>query len=120
MPKPFMQHRSFRSIALSLISAAVFAVSMGLQSSSAGPNSAAAKAKLVKAGKALYTKNCQPCHAENGKGGKKAPKLQGITASDARITKMVTNGKPGQMPAFGEKLKPTDIKALIAYLRSLK
>ena len=91
---------------------------MGALQVSAGPSSAA-KSKLVKSGKALFAKNCVSCHGANGKGGG-GPKLQGITMSDARITKMVKNGKPGQMPAFGGKLKAADIKALIAYLRSLK
>ena len=119
MSNSFMQQQHPRSITLSLLSATVFAVSMGVQQVFAGPGSTASTAKLIKAGKGLFTKNCVSCHGANAKGGE-GPNLQGITMSDARITKMVNNGKPGQMPAFGDKLKAADIKAVIAYLRSLK
>ncbi len=76
-------------------------------------------AKLIAAGKKVYTKDCLSCHAANGKGDV-GPKLQGLKMSDARLTKIIKNGRPGQMPAFGSKLNAADLKALKAYVRSLK
>src|SRR5579863_2005396 len=115
MPTATLRRAPVHTIALAVVSATVFVCSLSPLRVSAGPGGAskAAKAKLVKAGKELFTKNCMVCHGANAKGTKTAPKLAGTKASDARITKMVTNGKPGQMPAFGGKLKPADIKALI-------
>ena len=120
MPTPNASRPDRHSWLTLTISAAVFAASVVPSSVSAGPGPTAAKAKLVKAGAELFKKNCLLCHGENAKGTKMAPKLQGITLSDAALTKKITNGKAGQMPAFGGKLKPDDFKALIAYLRSLK
>ncbi|HLK14640.1 MAG TPA: cytochrome c [Fimbriimonadaceae bacterium] len=102
-----------------LLATALLAVALCPIGAASAPKPSS-KAKLIKAGKALYVKNCQTCHAADGKGTTDAPKLAGIKASDARITKMIRNGKQGQMPAFRGKLKDADIKALIAYLRSLK
>jgi mono/diheme cytochrome c family protein len=38
--------------------------------------------------------------------------------SDAQLTDVVTKGK-GKMPAYGGKLKDTEIKDLIAYIHTL-
>ena len=103
-----------QSIATLILSTAVFGVALSAQT----PPSKE-KLKQVPTGKALFTKSCVRCHGANGKGGE-GPKLKGITMSDARITKMIKNGKPGEMPAFGDKLKAAQIKAIVAYLHSLK
>jgi mono/diheme cytochrome c family protein len=39
--------------------------------------------------------------------------------SDAELTDTITKGKD-KMPPFGEKLKPEEIKELVAYIRTLK
>ena len=39
--------------------------------------------------------------------------------SDAELTDIITNGK-NKMPKYGDKLKPEDIKGLVAYIRTLK
>jgi mono/diheme cytochrome c family protein len=39
--------------------------------------------------------------------------------SDAQLTEAITKGKPPKMPAYGEKLKETEIKDLVAYIRGL-
>ena len=118
MPTLSRHYHALPSVLVPLVSFSVFAFAMSPRGALAGAGTAP-NAKLVKTGKTLFTKNCASCHGANAKGGV-GPKLQGITASDARITKIIKNGKPGQMPAFGEKLKAADIRALIAYLRSLK
>ena len=39
--------------------------------------------------------------------------------SDAELTDIIANGK-NKMPKYGDKLKPEDIKGLVAYIRTLK
>jgi len=74
-----------------------------------------------------YKTNCVLCHAADGSGstasGKamkakdlKSPEVQG--KSDAELAEFITQGK-GKMPAFGKKLKPEDIKQLVAYTRDM-
>ena len=83
---------------------------------------------------ALWNQNCASCHGKDGTGntmmGKKLgvkdytdPKLQ-AAFSDAEAANAIkqgvkTNGKQTMKP-FGEKLSDADIKALVAYIRSLK
>lgn len=71
-----------------------------------------------------YKAKCAMCHGADGKGGKMgtkdfaAPDIQGMT--DAQLTEIITKGKPPKMPAYGDKLKDTDIKGLVAYIRTFK
>lgn len=46
----------------------------------------------------------------------RSPEVQG--KSDAELAEFITQGK-GKMPAFGKKLKPDDIKQLVAYIREM-
>jgi len=77
-------------------------------------------------GAALYKSKCAPCHGPDGSGqtpvGKslkvrdlRSPEVQKL--SDAEITKVLMDGK-GKMPA--SKLAAADIKAVIAFIRTLK
>jgi mono/diheme cytochrome c family protein len=84
--------------------------------------------------KALWDANCAQCHGKTGaadtKMGQKLnakdltdPKVQ-AAFSDAKATQSITegvkeNGKT-TMKAFGGKLTPDEIKALVAYVRTLK
>jgi mono/diheme cytochrome c family protein len=79
------------------------------------------------AGATLFKKNCVLCHAADGSGSSpsgKALKAKDLGSSevqkntDEQITEILTKGK-GKMPAFGAKLKPEDIKQLVAYVRTL-
>jgi mono/diheme cytochrome c family protein len=87
-------------------------------------------AALAEKGKAVYTTNkCQTCHAVEGKGNKKFP-LDGVgkklSADD--ITMWITDPKAMEakletkpkihMKAY--KLADDDLKALVAYMQSLK
>lgn len=72
----------------------------------------------------LFKAKCQMCHGENGK-GKMAGTHDWSTAevqksSDADLTKLITEGKPPKMPAFKGKLTDDQVKAVVAYIRSLK
>jgi cytochrome c6 len=71
---------------------------------------------------ATYKSKCAMCHGPDGKGGKMgtrdfaSPEVK--AESDAQLTDIVTKGK-GKMPAYGGKLKDTEIKDLIAYIHTL-
>jgi cytochrome c6 len=72
---------------------------------------------------ATYKAKCAMCHGADGKGGKMgtkdfaSPEIKGM--SDAQLTEIITKGKPPRMPAYGEKLKDTEIKDLVTYIRGL-
>ena len=75
---------------------------------------------------ALWGQHCASCHGKDGSGntmmGKKLAvkdysKDQGF--SDAEATNVIKNGK-GKMKAYKDKLSDADVKALVAYVRTLK
>lgn len=84
--------------------------------------------------KANWANNCAQCHGPDGKAGTKMGKMlnakdltdpsvqTGFT--DAQATEAIKNGvkKNGKttMKAFGGKLSDDEIKALVAYVRTLK
>jgi mono/diheme cytochrome c family protein len=87
----------------------------GAQESLAVP----AEGTSARAGYTLFMMNCAHCHGNDARGDE-GPDLHGITKSDARIASIIKNGVKGEMPKFGEKLTDTDVKALIAFVRTLK
>ena len=75
---------------------------------------------------ALCAQRCASCHGKDDSGnttmGKKLgvkdyTKKQGF--SDAEATNVIKNGK-GKMKSYKDKLSDADVKALVAYVRSLK
>jgi len=70
-------------------------------------------------GRTLFLKNCAHCHADDATGDE-GPDLHGLHKSDDWIGKRIRNGVKGEMTAFGGKFSDEDVKALIAYLRTLK
>jgi cytochrome c6 len=74
----------------------------------------------------LWTQHCAACHGKDGSGntmmGKKLS-LKDYTKdqsfSDAEAANVIKNGK-GKMKGFKDKLSDADVKALVAYVRSLK
>jgi mono/diheme cytochrome c family protein len=67
----------------------------------------------------LFMMNCAHCHGDDARGDE-GPDLHGVTKSDARIASMIKNGVKGEMPKFGAKLTDADVRALIAFVRTLK
>jgi mono/diheme cytochrome c family protein len=74
-----------------------------------------------------YQRNCVLCHSTDGSGSSvsgKAMKAKDLKSSevqgksDAELAEFITQGKD-KMPAFGKKLKPDDIKQLVAYTREM-
>jgi mono/diheme cytochrome c family protein len=84
----------------------------------------------------LWTKNCAKCHGKEGKGDTKVGKKMNVKdysdpAVQAKFTdddlfKLTKEGagepKDGEkpMPAFADKLKDDEIKALVGHIRSFK
>ncbi len=85
-------------------------------------------------GNAVWDANCASCHGKDGKGETKMGKKSGVKDySDAKVQAAVDDAKAfkstkeglteegaQKMKPFGEKLSDDDIKAAIAYLRTLK
>ena len=84
--------------------------------------------------KANWVANCAQCHGPDGSASTKMGKLlnaKDLTSAqvqasftDAQAAEAIKNGvKDGgkmKMKAFGDKLSADDIKALVAYVRTLK
>ena len=75
-------------------------------------------------GKDLFKNNCARCHGAEGTGGK-GPNLTTEKKqakwkdSDEKLIDKIKNGAFG-MPAFADKLKPEEIKAISDYVRTFK
>jgi mono/diheme cytochrome c family protein len=75
----------------------------------------------------LFKSKCVACHGADGTGSPTGKKMgaHDFTAaevqkmSDADLTDVITNGK-NKMPKYADKLKPEDVKGLVAYIRTLK
>ena len=74
-----------------------------------------------------YKAKCAMCHGADGKAATPAGKSMGAhdfasdevrKQSDAELEQIIVKGK-GKMPAYGTKLKPAEIKDLVAYVREL-
>lgn len=75
----------------------------------------------------LFKSKCVMCHGADGTGsamGKKMGAHDFTSAdvqkmSDAELTGVINDGK-NKMPKYGDKLKPEEVKGLVAYIRTLK
>jgi cytochrome c6 len=73
-----------------------------------------------------YKAKCAMCHGADGKGSPTGLKMgaHDFTSADvqketdAQLTEAITKGK-NKMPSYDGKLKDTEIKDLVAYVRSL-
>ena len=99
----------------------------GIQDAASTPDNAqpaAAPVVSAKEGDAIYHKRCVVCHSKQ-KGDNSPfgpPNLYSAfhskTPVSSRVAEtIITNGK-GQMPAFGSTLSKTEIRCVIAYLKS--
>ena len=77
-------------------------------------------------GAALWAQHCVSCHGKDGSGSTAMGKKLGVkdytkeqSFSDAEAANVIKNGK-GKMKAYKDKLSDADVKALVAYVRSLK
>jgi mono/diheme cytochrome c family protein len=76
----------------------------------------------------IYKSKCVLCHGDAGLGDTSVGKAMKaasykdpavVKATDAELTAVVKNGK-GNMAAFGKTLTDAQIKAVIAYVRTLQ
>ena len=72
-------------------------------------------------GAALYGANCASCHGGDGSGGL-GPRLAGQVVEDFPVAAdqeaFVAEGRR-PMPAFGKRLSPDEIAAIVAYTRTV-
>ena len=74
----------------------------------------------------IFSTNCARCHGADGRANTtKGRKLEATdftsdwNTDEARGIRIITKGK-GDMPAFGKKLSPQQIKAVFEYVRGFK
>ena len=81
----------------------------------------------------LFRTNCARCHGTDGRGDTPLGHTYNVPeftdaewwrkhsdiTSTGRLTSIVSHGKGG-MPAFGKKLKPSEIKLLVNYVRRFR
>ena len=75
---------------------------------------------------ASWNQLCASCHGKDGGGNTTMGRKLGVKDyskdqgfSDAEAANIIKNGK-GKMKGFKDKLSDPDVKALVAYVRSLK
>ena len=94
----------------------------------ARPQTAANTAAETTRGKELFGEHCSVCHYDQSAAQKMGPGLKGIYArgqfadgrkvDDAGMTRWIEGGGE-DMPPMKDELSPAEIRALIAYLRTL-
>lgn len=96
-----------------LVAAALGFASLGF---AVAPSHAAAKFDA----KGFFAANCAACHGATGTGGM-GPNLTKVEAKgDKFISNRILNGSPAKgMPPFKGRLSPAELKALVAYVKSL-
>lgn len=87
----------------------------------------AAQAQQAHPAAQLYTANCAVCHGAAGTPAAGMVRSMGAMPDFATVAapadsvwvRAITAGK-GKMPAMGGRLQPAQIRAVVAYLRTLK
>ena len=100
-----------------ILSVAAIAV-LGMLSAPAKPDDKSA---------ATYKQKCASCHGPDGKGETPAGKAMKVRSfadpevakmSDQQLADIIEKGQ-GKMPKYGATMKPDEIKAMVAYVRTL-
>ncbi|GAB4362657.1 MAG: hypothetical protein Kow00128_02590 [Deltaproteobacteria bacterium] len=88
----------------------------------ASANPYAGNHEAAEEGETLFQANCRSCHGKKGEGGF-GPNLTDrewkYGGSDASVYASIAAGRPGGMPAFGDRLGKDRIWKVIAHLREL-
>ncbi len=69
----------------------------------------------------LQNKQCRNCHSLDGSGGQRGPALDGVgnrLTGDQLVRQVIQGG--GNMPAYGKNLKPAEVDALVAFMKTLR
>jgi len=76
---------------------------------------------------AVYKQKCASCHGPDGKGETAAGKALRVRSfaspetgkmTDDQLAAVIEEGK-GKMPKYGATMKPDELKAMVAYVRTL-
>ena len=69
----------------------------------------------------LQDKQCRDCHELDGYGGQRGPALDSVASrmTEDQIVRQVLQGG-GNMPAYGNALNPSETKALVSFLMTLR
>ena len=117
------------SFGLFITSVLVAGCSKKAETTDQSQSSTAASGEQIATGKTVFTSNgCTRCHTMDGQGGRMGPELTHAGADSAHTAQWISDfvknpkvTKPNtRMPAFGDKIKESDLSALGAYLASLK
>ncbi len=76
---------------------------------------------IAVSGQELFKKHCSGCHGAEGKGAF-GPDLSGdykYGKTSVAARESISSGRPGNMPAFEQKLSPEEIEALTEFILSL-
>lgn len=68
----------------------------------------------------FQNKQCRNCHALGGEGGQRGPALDAVATRltrDQLVRQVIQGG--GNMPAYGKKLSPPEVEALVSFLATL-
>ena len=69
----------------------------------------------------LQNKQCRNCHMLGGDGGERGPALDEVATRlthDQLIRQVIQGG--GNMPAYGKKLSPAEVEALVSFMDTLR
>jgi ubiquinol-cytochrome c reductase cytochrome b subunit len=68
----------------------------------------------------FQNKQCRNCHSLGGKGGQRGPALDEVATRltrDELVRQVIQGG--GNMPAYGKKLSPAEVEALVSFMATL-
>jgi ubiquinol-cytochrome c reductase cytochrome b subunit len=69
----------------------------------------------------FQNKQCRNCHALGQQGGERGPSLDAVATRltrDQMVRQVIQGG--GNMPAYGKKLSPAEVEALVAFMQRLR
>jgi ubiquinol-cytochrome c reductase cytochrome b subunit len=69
----------------------------------------------------FQNKQCRNCHALGGEGGERGPALDAVATRltrDEMVRQVIQGG--GNMPAYGKKLSPAEVEALVSFMETLR
>ena len=69
----------------------------------------------------VQAKQCRNCHSLDGKGGQRGPDLTTVATrlTENQLIRQILQGD-GNMPAYGDHLKPYEVTAIVSFLTTLR
>lgn len=113
---------AFIASCVSLLTTLGIALAFGTALSGKQPQLAGSRnfnGQTVIQGRRVFVNHCVECHGFDARGDE-CSDLHNLRAGDALMRQVITGGIKGEMPAYGKVLSEPDVRALIAYLRTLK